>query len=71
MTTRGSSDRNASPAAGEPEFPPELARCTCGTPSHCEADHDYGCRLGEYPPLSSAPARGKTDRRYPGVPYFG
>jgi hypothetical protein len=39
----------------EPEFPPELARCTCGTRSFDPDDHANTCRLGSTPPLSSDP----------------
>ncbi|WP_181025263.1 hypothetical protein [Mycobacterium kansasii] len=39
----------------KPEFPPELARCTCGTASFDPDDHANTCRLGTTPSLSSDP----------------
>jgi hypothetical protein len=35
------------------EFPPELRRCTCGTPSFNRDDHSSSCPHGPTPPLSS------------------
>jgi hypothetical protein len=42
------------------EFPHELARCTCGTPSFNRDDHANTCPLGPTPPLSSNPSRPLT-----------
>lgn len=44
------------------EFPRELARCTCDTPSFNRADHANGCALSLAPPLSSNPTRPATRR---------
>lgn len=35
------------------QFPRELARCTCDTPSFNREDHANTCPLGPTPPLSS------------------
>lgn len=47
------------------EFPPELRRCTCGTPSFNRHDHSSVCPLGPTPPLSSNPDYWPPTRRLP------
>lgn len=43
---------------GDPDWPPELRRCTCGTCSFTRDDHANGCPLGPRPPESSHPGIG-------------
>lgn len=47
------------------EFPPELARCTCNTPSLNRDDHANRCPLGPTPPLSCNPNRRPPTRDLP------
>lgn len=43
---------------GDPDWPPELRRCTCGIPSYDAQDHANGCPLGTQRLNSSHPGIG-------------
>lgn len=49
------------PDDAPPEFPRELARCRCGTPSFEPNDHANACPLGPTPPLSTNPSASTPD----------
>lgn len=49
------------PITDEPEFPRDLARCRCGSPSFDADDHSNACPLGPTPPLSTNPAASTLD----------
>ena len=49
------------PPPGPPPFPPELARCRCGTTSFDTDDHTNACPLGPTPPLSTNPSPSTRD----------